>query len=162
MLHSFNNHSTLSHFSDPDLFLVTMKTNIFVMYSLIYKRDPRTCAIFIPAWGSNWGSSGLSRYQNNHGLSDAYATSIYYGLSVKINTRKMLHGMQRLWTRLFLHLWSANPEDPPNLSPTADNSITRGGIQGLGSPLYICGCTPTKQRTSLSRSILRYGQLKLA
>ena len=33
----------------------------------IYKGDPRTCAIFIPAWGSNWpywGSSGFSRNQN--------------------------------------------------------------------------------------------------
>ena len=30
-----------------------------------YNRDPRTCGIFIPAWGSNWGSSGFSRNQNN-------------------------------------------------------------------------------------------------
>ena len=27
----------------------------------------------------------------------------------------------------------------PNLSPMADGTITQGGIQGLGSPLYICG-----------------------
>ena len=27
----------------------------------------------------------------------------------------------------------------PNLSPMADNAITRGGIRGLGSPLDICG-----------------------
>ena len=26
-----------------------------------------------------------------------------------------------------------------NLSPMADDTITRGGIRGLGSPLYICG-----------------------
>ena len=28
-----------------------------------------------------------------------------------------------------------------NLSPRAENAITRGGIQGLGSPLYMCGKT---------------------
>ena len=27
----------------------------------------------------------------------------------------------------------------PNLSPMAGNVIARGGIQGLGSPLYTCG-----------------------
>ena len=32
-------------------------------------------------------------------------------------------------------------KDPntPNLSSMADYAITRGGIGGLGSPLYICG-----------------------
>ena len=33
------------------------------------------------------------------------------------------------------------PEDP-NLSPMADDTITQGGIQGLGSPLYICEFFP--------------------
>ena len=32
-----------------------------------------------------------------------------------------------------------NPRTP-NLSPMADNAITRGSIRGLGSPLYVCGC----------------------
>ena len=31
-----------------------------------------------------------------------------------------------------------NPKTP-NLSPVADNAITQGSIQGLGSPSYICG-----------------------
>ena len=26
----------------------------------------------------------------------------------------------------------------PKLSPTADDAITRGGIGGLGSPVYVC------------------------
>ena len=43
-----------------------------------------------------------------------------------------------------LGVWSAKSEDP-NLSPMADDTITRDGIQGLGSPLYICGpCTSYK------------------
>ena len=29
----------------------------------IYRREPRTCAILIPAWGSNWGSLGFCRLQ---------------------------------------------------------------------------------------------------
>ena len=33
----------------------------------IYTRDPRTCAILIPAWGSHWGSLGFFHNQNNHG-----------------------------------------------------------------------------------------------
>ena len=41
----------------------------------IYKRDPRIWAIFIPAWGSNWGY--LHFYQNNHSLSGACITCIY-------------------------------------------------------------------------------------
>ena len=32
----------------------------------------------------------------------------------------------------------------PNLSPMADDAITRGGIRGLGSPLYICGAPPPR------------------
>ena len=38
----------------------------------IYKGDPRTCAIFILAWSSNWGSSSFSCNQNNRGSSGAY------------------------------------------------------------------------------------------
>ena len=38
----------------------------------VYRGDPRTFTIFIPAWGSNWGSSGFSRNQNNLGSSGVY------------------------------------------------------------------------------------------
>ena len=31
-----------------------------------------------------------------------------------------------------------NPNSP-NLSPMTDDAMTRVGIQGLGSPVYICG-----------------------
>ena len=32
-----------------------MARKAVVYRAQIYKGDPRTCAIFIPAWGSNWG-----------------------------------------------------------------------------------------------------------
>ena len=108
----------------------------------IYKGDPTTCTILILAWGSNWGSLGFSRNQNNHCSSGAYATCIYCGLSVKINSHKILHDAQRSWTHLLCVCFCAcgqqNPKTP-NLSPNADDAITLGGIQGLGSStLYIC------------------------
>ena len=84
----------------------------------IYKEDPRTCAIFIPAlWGSNWGSSGFSRNQNNHDSSGVYVTCIHCGLSVKINMRKTSQGVWRWWTRLFLHVWAAKTSKPPIWAP---------------------------------------------
>ena len=82
----------------------------------IYKGDPRTYAIFIPAWGSNLGFSGFSRNQNNRGSSGAYVTCIYCDLSVKINTHKMPHGVQRSWTHLlciyFCVCGRQKPKDP--------------------------------------------------
>ena len=96
----------------------------------ICTRDPRICAILIPARGSNCGSLGFSNNQNNRGSSGAYVTC---SLSVKTNTRKTL--------QLFCVcscMWSANPKTP-ELSPMADDAIPRGGIGGLGSLVYICG-----------------------
>ena len=37
-----------------------------------------------------------------------------------------------------LYVVTKNPKTP-NLNPMADDAITRGGIQGLGSPMYVCG-----------------------
>ena len=103
-----------------------------VTESQIYKGDPRTCTIFVPAWGSNWGSSGVFpviKIHCNCGLSGVYATCINCSLNVKINMRKMLHSVQGSWAHFFMHVWSAKN---PNLST--------GPIQGLRSPLYICMC----------------------
>ena len=70
----------------------------------IYTKDPRTCAIFVPSWGSNCGSSGFSRNQNNPGSSGAYVTYMRCSLSMKANmlkTRaKMMYGARRPWTHL--------------------------------------------------------------
>ena len=68
MLYSFN---TRSHKMLPDIELELPTfascnqedslhksgkiSKLHVIWSQIYKGDPRTCAIFIPAWGSYWG-----------------------------------------------------------------------------------------------------------
>ena len=60
-----------------------------------------------------------------------------------INPSKTLHGMQRSWTHLFCVFFFAcmvdKKQKTPNLSSMADDAITRDGIPGLGSSLYICG-----------------------
>ena len=70
------------------------------------------------------------------------ASMIYCCLSVKINTRKTPHGAQRSWKHLYCICFcicgGKNPKTP-NLSPMADDAITRSGIGGLGSPVYIYG-----------------------
>ena len=53
-----------------------------------------------------------------------------------INTHKTLHGAPRLWAHLCV--WIGKNPKTPNLSPMADDAITRGNI-GLGSPAYIYG-----------------------
>ena len=80
----------------------------------IYTRDPRTCTIFVLAWGSNLGSSSFSHNQNNRGSSGAYVTCIYCGVGVKINTRKTPHGAQRSWMHLYCvwPVWSAKARRP--------------------------------------------------
>ena len=74
--------------------------DITVSEPQIYKGDPRTCIIFIPAWGLNWGSLDFSCNQNNCGSSGAYITCICCSLNMKINMRKMLHRTPRSWTHL--------------------------------------------------------------
>ena len=68
-----------------------VKGSFLLLFSpKIYKGDPITCTISIPAWGSNWGSSGFSRNQNNRGSSGGYVTFMYCDLSMKINMCEML------------------------------------------------------------------------
>ena len=49
---------------------------------------------FATGMGLHLGYSGFSHDQNNRDSSGAYFTCIYFGLNVKINMRRMLHGMQ--------------------------------------------------------------------
>ena len=53
----------------------------------------------------------------------------------------MLHGAQRLWTLwflpLFLRVCWQKPVDLQIEPPMADNAITQGGMEGLGSLVYI-------------------------
>ena len=72
----------------------------------IYKGDPRTCPIFIPTWGSNWGFFGFSPNQNNRDLGNEYVACIYCGLTVIINTRKIPQDAKRSWTHLFCFVFS--------------------------------------------------------
>ena len=90
---------------------------ILAFISQIHKGDPGTFLILIPSRGSNWGSSGFSRNQSNCGLSGAYATCIYCGMSMKINMCKTPNGAWRSWTRtcfafVFECVVGKNPEDP--------------------------------------------------
>ena len=124
----------------PLAFSDIFPNSLVVTKAQIYKEDPRTCAIFILAWGSNWGSLGFSC--NNPGSSGVYATCIFCGLSMKINMHKLSHGVQRscriFFAFVFVCVVGKNLKTT-NLSFTADDIITQGSIQGLGSPLYIYG-----------------------
>ena len=105
------------------------------------KGEPRTCAIFILAWGSNWGSLGVFRNQNNCGSSNVYVTCFYCILNMKIICLKRRTAQEDCGRICFAFVFCVcgqqNP-NTPNLSPMADDAITWGGILGLGSPLYIC------------------------
>ena len=99
--------------------------------------------ILIPAWGWTWGSSGFSRNQNNCGLSGVCVTCMFRSLSVKTNKCKNAAQHAKIINAFVLHLflsvWSAKTRRPPKLSPMADDAITRGGVEGLVSLVYICG-----------------------
>ena len=66
---------------------------------------------------------------------------MYCGLGEKINTSETPHGMRRSWTHFVSACVVGKNLNTSNLSPMADYAITRGGIRGLGSPLYICVCS---------------------
>ena len=60
---------------------------------------------------------------------------LYCKLSVKTNMCKTQHGARRSWTHLFCICFCMCGQqnlNAPNLSPMADNVITRGTIRGLG------------------------------
>ena len=91
-----------------------------------------------------------SRYHpNNCSLSGVYDTCMYCKRSVKIkqaqNATKCAKIVNVFVLRLLLCDWSAKPRRPRKLSPRAGNAITRGGIEGLGSLVYICGPVGSSQ-----------------
>ena len=106
--------------------------NLFLIaYTTMQRKDvpshgnPRTCTIFIRAWVLNLGSLDFSRNKNNQCSSGAYViTCIYRGTRVKINTRKMLHGMRRLWADLFYVRGHQLRTQRPPIEPMADDAIT--------------------------------------
>ena len=68
--------------------------------------------------------------KNNHGLSGAYVTCIHCNLSVKINTHKTPNNVQRSGTHLYFVCFCKDP----NLSPMADDAMTRSDTGGLDLP----------------------------
>ena len=82
------------------------------------------------------GVFSFSHNQNNHSstINCVYITCIYCCLCVKIKGAKMLHGAKDHGCIGFVFY-----SKDPSMSPMTDNDITQDAIQGLGSPLYICG-----------------------
>ena len=82
----------------------------------IEEGDTRPCTIFIPAWGSIWGSSGFSCNNNNRGSSGVQINCMYCGLSMKTIARYKPRGTQRSWAYLFCVCFCVcgrqKPEDP--------------------------------------------------
>ena len=130
-------------------------SSIFDQKPQICTGDLKTCIIYVPAWGSNWGFLGFSRNQNSRGSSGGYVTCIYCGLRVKI------HALNASWCakivdkfvlRLFLHVWSAKtwrPHfEPHGWRRHCTGWYTRSGI----SRVYLCQkhtFSVTKQHRSL-------------
>ena len=72
----------------------------------------RTCAIFIPAWGSKWGYSSFSHHQNNRDLSGVHVGKHAWNAA----------GCTKIMDK-FARVVGKNPNSP-NLSPMADDTIT--------------------------------------
>ena len=104
----------------------------------IKTRDPRTCTIFIPAWGSNLGYLVFPAIK----ITVIRQVRMYCGLSVNDkharNAARREKIVDAFCLHLFLTVWLAKIQYP-NCSAMADNTITRGGIGVLVSPFYICG-----------------------
>ena len=117
---------------DKDTFMVRLKkwrSQQILLLSQIYKGDPRTCAMFILAWGSNWGSSGFSRNQNNRGVSGA---SIHLHLLLRserlhVTTSKTPHDTQRSWMHMckLVRVWLAKTRRPQIWAPWLTTPLHR-------------------------------------
>ena len=93
---------------------------------------------FDPGMGLKLGYSGFSRNQNNPGSSGAYVTCIYCGLRVKIKHASKCGSTSKDRGRICFWVCGQQNLKTPNMSPMADDTVTRGSILGLGSPLYTC------------------------
>ena len=92
---------------------------IFVAEPQIYKGDPRTYAIFIPAWGSNsnWGYSGFSRDQNNRDSSGVYVLWSEHGDKHTWKVARRAKIADAFCLRLFPRVRSAKTWIPPIWAP---------------------------------------------
>ena len=122
--------------------------------SQIYKGDSRTCAILIPVWGSKWGSSGFSRYQNNCGSSGAYVTCIYCGLLREDkHTWNAAQDRGRICLAFVLHAWSAKTQRPPIWAPWLTTPL-HGAVYEVWDLLCISVCYIENKNTFSKESIL--------
>ena len=121
-------------------------TSLNFQCHLRYTREIPEPASFLFLHGAQIGGLQVFPNQNNQCSSGAYVTCIYCGLSMKIyhayNTAQRAKIVDT-----FVCVWGGVGRNPktPDLSPMADDAITRGGgggggIRGLGSPLCICEC----------------------
>ena len=119
-------------------YLVRLWGRWLILEPQIYKGEPRTCAILIPAWGSNLGYSGFSLNENNRGSSGAHVTCIYCDLSMKINKRWNATRHEKIVGAHVLRLWSAKTRIPSiwahGWQCHYTGWYTRSGI----SLLYLC------------------------
>ena len=96
-----------------EYYLLSLIVDLYIHHR--YTREIPEPAPFLSWHGAQIGVFGFFRNQNNLGSSGAYVTCIYWGLSMKINVCKTLHGTRRLWTHLFcvcfLCVWSARNKD---------------------------------------------------
>ena len=99
----------------------------------IYTRDPTTCAIFIPVWGSNWGLFPIIKITVVNNIPACV-------LSVKTNMSKMLHDARRMWPLMFCVCFCVHDRqkawDPPqNWAPWLTTSL-HGVVKEV--MVYIC------------------------
>ena len=107
----------------------------------IYTRDPRTCAILITAWVGL--KLGVFRFfpQSEYLW---FVRCIWYLHVLRSEHEHAKHQISRedheniCFAFVFACVGVKNPKTP-KLSPMAENSITWGGIGGLGSLVYING-----------------------
>ena len=114
------------------------KVTVLSKYELspqIYKGDTKTCAIFIPAWDSNRGLWIFPVIEVSVVCQVRMSPASNGGLSIKINTCKMLHGTQRSWKQLFCACFcmsgqqkSEDPQFEPHGWPHYMGWYTRSGI----------------------------------
>ena len=94
---------------------------------------------FIPAWGSNWGSSGFSVIKITLVRQVCMSPTSTAVCGIKINTRKTPQDVGRSWMRLFClclfwGVWSAKIWRPTWLTMPLHGVIDESGI----SFLYLC------------------------
>ena len=112
-----------------------------IFYPQIYKGDPRTCYIFISAWGSNLGSSGFSHNKNNCGLH-------YCSLGMETNMIKTQHGSKDRVHICFMLIFTCMvcKNQKPPFKPHGWRCHYMGWYTRSESPLYMYGGLTSQMR----------------